>query len=67
MADSVYIKHHGIKGQKWGVRRFQIKDGSLTNAGERRYNKSIRQMKLEDKYVKRGLSNRMLRKKLRKE
>ena len=33
-----YIKHHGIKGQKWGVRRFQNKDGSLTPAGEKRYN-----------------------------
>lgn len=31
------IQHHGIKGQKWGVRRFQNKDGSLTPAGKRRY------------------------------
>lgn len=29
--------HHGIKGQKWGVRRYQNKDGSLTNAGQKRY------------------------------
>ena len=28
--------HHGIKGQKWGVRRFQNKDGSLTKAGKER-------------------------------
>lgn len=33
---SNYIKHHGIKGQKWGVRRFQNKDGSLTLAGRKR-------------------------------
>lgn len=32
------LKHHGIKGQKWGVRRFQNKDGSLTDAGRKRYN-----------------------------
>ena len=32
-----YIQHHGIKGQKWGVRRFQNKDGSLTPAGKDRY------------------------------
>lgn len=32
------IKHHGIKGQKWGVRRFQNKNGSLTSAGKKRYN-----------------------------
>ena len=34
---SDYIKHHGIRGQKWGIRRFQNKDGSLKPAGEKRY------------------------------
>ena len=29
--------HYGITGMKWGVRRFQNKDGSLTNAGKKRY------------------------------
>jgi hypothetical protein len=32
------LRHHGIKGQKWGVRRYQNKDGSLTCAGKKRYN-----------------------------
>lgn len=32
-----YIAHHGIKGMKWGVRRFQNKDGSLTLRGRLRY------------------------------
>ena len=31
------IAHHGIKGQKWGIRRFQNEDGSLTEAGKKRY------------------------------
>lgn len=31
------LKHHGIKGMKWGVRRYQKKDGSLTPAGKKRY------------------------------
>lgn len=32
-----YLEHHGILGQKWGVRRYQNEDGSLTEAGKARY------------------------------
>ena len=31
------LTHSGIKGMKWGVRRYQNKDGSLTSAGKKRY------------------------------
>lgn len=31
--DSLYLCHHGVKGQRWGIRRFQNKDGSLTSLG----------------------------------
>lgn len=31
------LQHWGVKGQKWGVRRYQKKDGSLTSAGKKRY------------------------------
>ena len=30
------LQHHGIRGQKWGIRRFQNKDGTRTPAGKRR-------------------------------
>lgn len=32
-----YLEHHGIPGMKWGVRRYQNEDGSLTAAGKSRY------------------------------
>lgn len=44
--DNVYVicdgelYHHGIRGMKWGIRRFQKKDGSLTTAGKKRYSES---------------------------
>ncbi len=31
------LQHHGILGMKWGVRRYQNADGSLTPAGKKRY------------------------------
>lgn len=42
MTDDIYLAHHGIKGQKWGVRQYQNPDGSLTPAGEARYQKNIK-------------------------
>ena len=48
------LYHHGIKGQKWGVRRFTNEDGSLTPAGEERYGISNEKMKaFTDAYRKR--------------
>lgn len=57
-SDELY--HHGIKGQRWGIRRFQKKDGTLTNAGKKRYSdtkeKSKHRTVLEEKYKKRGMT-----------
>lgn len=42
------LTHHGTKGQKWGIRRYQNKDGSLTPEGRRRYSKDA------DKYERKA-------------
>jgi hypothetical protein len=46
---SSYLMHYGIKGQKWGVRRYQNEDGSLTEEGKRRLG---RVLELRDKFNK---------------
>ncbi len=35
--NDLYLAHHGILGQKWGIRRYQNEDGSLTDEGYRHY------------------------------
>jgi hypothetical protein len=37
------LRHWGIKGMKWGVRRYQNADGTLTPAGQKRYDRDIRE------------------------
>ena len=49
------LMHWGIKGMKGGVRRYQNKDGSLTPAGKKRYDKEMAKLKEEEKIAKNKL------------
>lgn len=46
------LAHHGILGMKWGIRRYQNPDGSLTEAGKERYYKNGRNRNISDDYVR---------------
>ena len=41
------LYHHGTKGQKWGIRRYQNPDGTLTDAGKARYNSDGSKKRIE--------------------
>lgn len=51
--DPSYLAHHGIKGQKWGVRKYQNMDGTLTAEGKQRYGSSADKV---EKYSRKAAS-----------
>lgn len=46
--ESTELYHHGIKGQKWGIRRYQNPDGSLTAEGQKRYGTTNKYLSAKD-------------------
>jgi hypothetical protein len=46
------LTHHGILGMKWGVRRYQNKDGTLTAKGKKRYSAEMEKLKKEEQVLK---------------
>lgn len=52
------LSHHGIKGQRWGIRRFQFKDGKLTLAGRKRYSEDGTETKGKSSNKKSGKSKK---------
>lgn len=59
-SSDIELYHHGIKGMRWGIRRFQNKDGSLTPAGQKRREKlenELAQLGGKKKTAKTGVSN----------
>lgn len=57
-----YLAHHGILGMKWGVRRFQNKDGSLTSQGRKRHGEGDSESESADRGIQRNRSTKEIKK-----
>lgn len=59
-ASEAELYHHGIKGMKWGVRRYQNRDGTLTAAGKKRYTNPDGTLTNEGKEIVYGAAKNIL-------
>ena len=53
LASDIYLAHYGVKGQKWGIRRFQNRNGTLTAAGK----KEIQAEKVKRKQINKQIKD----------
>ena len=65
MYETNYLAHHGVKGMKWGVRRYQNKDGTLTKEGQKKYYGKL--IKRKERYKNNIKFNRSEANRLKKE
>lgn len=65
--NDAYLAHHGVKGMRWGIRRYRNKDGSLTSEGRKReQRRNIKRKRREDSKNRSLMSDAELDRKIKR-